>query len=195
MTAAHRRATLCLLTVATFGALALTGCGENGQETADGPTAVAAAHTEPADGGGRAVSPDEGEGSQDERPSTGKTPWAGTKQFVTIEDAWREGGLTHLSVRPAQKKINTQFDTWEIIPGEGDFTPVTMAKDARVLLTTPVRGDDASGVSRGEPLPSSQNEFVTLLKQLDPGLSAGIGYDLSFDGEGQVARLQSQYRP
>ncbi|MFW6725282.1 hypothetical protein ACHZ98_35160 [Streptomyces sp. MAR4 CNY-716] len=195
MTAAHRRATLRLLTVAAFGALVLTGCGENGQETANGPAAVAAKDTEPSGGGEGAAAPDEGEDSPDEQPSTGRAPWAGTKQFVTIEEAWREGGLTHLSVRPAQKKANTQFDTWEIIPGKGAFTTVTMVKDARVLLTTPVRGDDATGVSRGEPLPSSQTEFVTLLKQLDSGLSAGIGYDLSFDGEGQVTRLQSQYRP
>ncbi|MFP3988284.1 hypothetical protein U9R90_12395 [Streptomyces sp. E11-3] len=98
-------------------------------------------------------------------------------------------------MRPAQKKINTQFDTWEIIPGKGGFTTVTMAKDARVLLTAQVRGDDASGAGRSEPLPYSQAQFVTLLKQLDSGLSAGIGYDLSFDGEGRVTKLQSLYKP
>ncbi|MFI0090228.1 hypothetical protein [Streptomyces bobili] len=167
ISASRRRGAMRLLSVVAFGSLALTGCGE-GKEPAD-PTAVAA--------------------------STGKTPWAGTKQFVTVDKAWAEGGLTYLSVRPAEKKVNTQFDTWEIIPGTGAFTTVTMAKDARVLLTAPVRGDDASGVGRGEPLPSSQAEFVTLLTQLDPGTAAGVGYDLSFDGQGQVAKLQSLYRP
>ncbi|KUO15111.1 hypothetical protein [Streptomyces dysideae] len=182
MSASHRRATLRLLTVVAFGALVLTGCGESDKESTD-PAAIAAADTAQAGS------------DQTAAPSTSKTPWAGTKQFVTIDKAWTEGGLTYLSVRPAQKKVNTQFDTWEIIPGTGAFTTVTMAKDARVLLTVPVRGDDASGASRGEPLPSSQAEFVTLLTQLDSGLSAGIGYDLSFDGEGQIAKLQSLFRP
>ncbi|WP_328735368.1 hypothetical protein [Streptomyces bobili] len=170
VSASRRRAAVRLLSVVAFGSLALTGCGE-GKEPADptDPTAVAA--------------------------STGKTPWAGTKQFVTVDKVWAEGGLTYLSVRPAEKKVNTQFDTWEIIPGTGAFTTVTMAKDARVLLTAPVRGDDASGAGRGEPLPSSQAEFVTLLTQLDAGTAAGVGYDLSFDGQGQVAKLQSLYRP
>jgi hypothetical protein len=194
MSASRRRATMRLLTVVAFGALVLTGCGENGKEPTD-PTAVAAADTAPAGSGQTAAPSDDGEGSQDTQASTSKTPWAGTKQFVTIDKAWTEGGLTYLSVRPAQKKVNTQFDTWEITPGTGAFTTVTMAKDARVLLTVPVRGDDASGASRAEPLPSSQAEFVTLLTQLDSGVAAGVGYDLSFDGEGQVAKLQSVYKP
>lgn len=194
MSASRRRATMRLLTVVAFGALVLTGCGENGKEPTD-PTAAATADTAQAGSDQTAAPSDDGEGSQDTQSSTGKTPWAGTKQSVTIDRAWTEGGLTYLSVRPAQKKVNTQFDTWEIIPGTGAFTTVTMAKDARVLLTVPVRGDDASGASRAEPLPSSQAEFVTLLTQLDSGVAAGVGYDLSFDGEGQVAKLQSVYRP
>ncbi|WP_326580673.1 hypothetical protein OIE69_41670 [Actinacidiphila glaucinigra] len=196
MSTSHRRATLGLLTVVAFGALVLTGCGQKGKAPSDDPAAVAATDTAPVGSGETAAPSDDGEGSQDMQASTSKTPWAGTKQFVTIDKAWTKGGLTYLSVRPAQKEVNTQFDTWEIVPGTGAFTSVTMAKDARVLLTAPVRGDDdASGASRGEPLPSSQTEFVTLLKQLDSGLSAGIGYDLSFDGEGQVTKLQSQYKP
>ncbi|MEU0340726.1 hypothetical protein ABZ092_17655 [Streptomyces bobili] len=197
MSDSRRRATMRLLTVVAFGALVLTGCGENGKEPTD-PTersAAEAAGTAQSGGAQTAAPSDGGEGSQETQASTSKAPWAGTKQFVTIDKAWTEGGLTHLSVRPAQKKVNTQFDTWEITPGTGAFTTVTMAKDARVLLTVPVRGDDASGVSRGEPLPSSQAQFVTLLAQLDSGVAAGVGYDLSFDGEGQVAKLQSVYRP
>ncbi|MBC7269337.1 MAG: hypothetical protein H5T76_11525 [Streptomyces sp.] len=185
MPASRRRATTRLLTVVALGALVLTGCGEQDEKPTT-PTPAAVADTAPSD---------EGAGSPEPQASTSDNPWAGTKQFVTIEKAWTEGGLTRLSVRPAQKKVNTQFDTWEITPGTGAFTTVTMAEDARILLTAPVRDDDASGTSRGEPLPSSQAEFVTALTRLDPTAAAGVGYDLSFDGAGQVAKLQSLYRP
>lgn len=47
-------------------------------------------------------------------------PFAGTKRFVTTDRAWTEGGLTKLSVRSAEKKVNTRFDTWEIVPGTGN---------------------------------------------------------------------------
>ncbi|CCK27808.1 hypothetical protein BN159_3429 [Streptomyces davaonensis JCM 4913] len=180
MSAARRRATTRLLTVVALGALVLTGCGESGKEPAD-PTTPVAATPDPT--------------TPDPQASTSKSPWAATKQFVTIDKAWTEGGVTRLSVRPAQKEVNTQFDTWEITPGTGPFTTVTMTEDARILLTTPVRDEDAAGAGKAEPLPASQAEFVTLLKRLDPTVSAGIGYDLSFDGSGQVTRVQSLYRP
>ncbi|MCZ7416822.1 MULTISPECIES: hypothetical protein [unclassified Streptomyces] len=183
MSASPRRATVRLLTAVAVGALALTGCGEGRQPTDPGP--VAATDTAPAGG----------EGSRDTPASAGTSPWAGTKQFVTIDKAWTEGGVTRLSVRVAQKKVNTRFDTWEITPGTGPFTTVALAEDARALLTAPVRGDGAPGASQAEPLPFSQAEFVTLFGQLDPRLSAGIGYDLSFDGAGRVVRLQSLYTP
>ncbi|WP_030542431.1 hypothetical protein [Streptomyces albus] len=194
MSASRRRATKCLLTLVASGALLLTGCGENAKEPA-GPTAAAPAATAQPGGDRTATPSNSGDAPKDTRTPAGKTPWAGTKQFVTIEKGWTEDGLTRLSVRPARKKVNTQFDTWEITPGTGAFTTVTMAKDARVLLTAPVRDADAAGVSKAEPLPFSQAEFVTLLKRLDPGVAAGVGYDLSFDGEGRVAKLQSVYRP
>ncbi|MDG9722161.1 MULTISPECIES: hypothetical protein [unclassified Streptomyces] len=195
MSVSYRRATPRLLSVVTLGALVLSGCGEKGEEPTAAPTAAAVTDTAPAGGGGTATPSDGGEGSRNAQASTSRTPWAGTKQFVTIDRAWTEDGLTRLSVRPAQKKVNTRFDTWEIIPGTGSFTTVTMAEDARVLLTTPVRGEDASGGGRAEPLPFSQAEFVSLLKQMDATLSAGVGYDLSFDGAGQVVKLQSLFRP
>ncbi|MEU4683764.1 hypothetical protein [Streptomyces xinghaiensis] len=195
MSASRRRATKRLLTVAVFGALLLSGCGEKGEEPA-GPTAAASPADTAQAGGDRTAAPsNEGEGAQDTQAPTGKTPWAGTKQFMTIDKAWTEEGRTRLSVRPAQKKVNTQFDTWEITHGTGAFTTVALAGDARVLLTAPVRDADASGGSRAEPLPFSQTEFVTLLKRLDSAAAAGVGYDLSFDGEGQVTKVQSVYRP
>lgn len=72
---------------------------------------------------------------------------------------------------------------------------MTLAKDARVLLTVPIRGDDTPGTSGGEPLPASQAEFITLLTQLDPRTREGAGFDLSFDGEGRVTKVQSLYKP
>ncbi|MFP3988286.1 hypothetical protein U9R90_12405 [Streptomyces sp. E11-3] len=97
-------------------------------------------------------------------------------------------------MRPAQKKINTQFDTWEISSGTGPFTTVPMAKNAQAQLTCPVR-DEVAGGSRAELLPYSQAQFVTLLNRLDSRLYDGIGYDLVFDGAGQVTSLKSLYRP
>ncbi|MFI1251930.1 hypothetical protein ACH4TY_35300 [Streptomyces anulatus] len=175
MHASRHRATLRLLTIAAFGALALTGCGgtTEGPSTTSSPVPVTATATAPA----------------------AENPFAGTKRFVTTDRAWTEGGLTKLSVRSAEKKVNTQFDTWEIVPGTGEFVTVTLAKDARVLLTVPIRGDDAPGTSGGEPLPTSQAEFVTLLTQLDPRTREGAGFDLSFDGEGRVTKVQSLYKP
>jgi hypothetical protein len=132
--------------------------------------------------------------SKDTSATTGTAPFADTKQFVTINKAWTRNGRTYLSVRPAQKKINTQFDTWEITPGTGSFTTVPMAKNGQVLLTVPVRGEVA-GTSRAELLPYSPVQLVTLINQLDPTLFSGIGYDLVFDGAGQMTSLTSLYRP
>ncbi|MDQ0697668.1 hypothetical protein [Streptomyces sp. W4I9-2] len=172
MHASRHRATSRLL---TFAALALTGCGGTAEGPAATPTPVPATAT--------ATGP------------AAENPFAGTKQFVTTDRAWTDGGLTKLSVRSAEKKVNTQFDTWEIVPGTGEFVTVTLAKDARVLLTVPIRGDDAPGTSGGEPLLTSQAEFVTLLTQLDPRTREGAGFDLSFDGEGRVTKVQSLYKP
>ncbi|PCG83410.1 hypothetical protein CIB93_24515 [Streptomyces sp. WZ.A104] len=133
-------------------------------------------------------------GSKDTSGTTAKAPFAGTEQFVTISRAWTSDGRTYLSVRTAQKKINTRFDTWEITPGTGSFTTVPMAKNGRLLLAVPVRGEVA-GTSRAELLGHSPAELVTLINRLDPALSDGIGYDLEFDGAGQVTGLTSLYRP
>ncbi|MBT1105492.1 hypothetical protein ACFVZE_17380 [Streptomyces anulatus] len=175
MHASRRRATLRLLTFAALGALALTGCGG----TTEGPSATSS----PVPATATATAP------------AAEKPFAGTKRFVTTDRAWTEGGLTKLSVRSAEKKVNTRFDTWEIVPGTGEFVTVTLAKDARVLLTVPIRGDDTPGTSGGEPLPASQAEFITLLTQLDPRTREGAGFDLSFDGEGRVTKVQSLYKP
>lgn len=131
---------------------------------------------------------------EDASASTGNAPFAGTEQFVTISKAWADNGRTYLSVRSAQKKINTRFDTWEITPGTGPFTTVSMADNGRVLLAVPVR-DEVAGTSRAELLAYSPDRLVTLIARLDPTLSGGIGYDLVFDGTGRVTGLTSLYRP
>ncbi|MFH8402150.1 hypothetical protein ACH4E9_32580 [Streptomyces anulatus] len=132
--------------------------------------------------------------SKDTSATTGKAPFAGTAQFVTISKAWTGNGRTYLSVRPARKEINSRFDTWEITPGTGPFTTVPLADDSRVLLAVPVR-DEVAGTSRAELVAYSPARLVTLIGRLDPTLSGGIGYDLVFDGTGRVTGLTSLYRP
>ncbi|WP_103535489.1 hypothetical protein [Streptomyces sp. SM11] len=97
-------------------------------------------------------------------------------------------------MRTAEKKINTQFDTWEINPGTGPFTTLPLAENSKVLLAAPVR-DQVAGTSRGKLLPYSPAELVTLIGRLDPTFSDGIGYDLVVDDAGQVTSLTSLFRP
>ncbi|MFC8625163.1 hypothetical protein [Streptomyces anulatus] len=132
--------------------------------------------------------------SKDTSATTGKAPFAGTAQFVTISKAWTGNGRTYLAVRPTRKEINSRFDTWEVTPGTGPFTTVPMADDGRALLAVPVR-DEVAGTSRAELVVYSPAQLVTLIGRLDPTLSGGIGYDLVFDGTGRVTGLTSLYRP
>jgi hypothetical protein len=220
MFASHRRATARLLAVAAVSALALTACGdgESPAATATAPGASAsasdakatpsaggaeparsadtdgtAAPSAPADGTSKAPAGG-GDSAAAPKPTEGAAPrWAGTKQFVQLEKAWTRDGRTYVSVRPARKEVDKRFDAWVIVPGEGPYTTVRLTKEARVLLTVQVRGDDGSGAGRGEAVPYSQTDFVTKLDQVDPKLRPGIGYDLSFDGQGDVVKLQSLY--
>ncbi|MFI1935257.1 hypothetical protein [Streptomyces sp. NPDC020330] len=132
--------------------------------------------------------------SKDTSAAAGTAPFAGTEPFVNISKAWISDGRAYLSVRAAEKKINTQFDTWEITPGTGPFTTVPMAGNSRVLLAVPVR-DEVAGTSRAELLPYSPAELVTLINRLDPAFSDGVGYDLVVDDAGQVTGLTSLFRP
>ncbi len=193
MRTSHRPVTLRLLAAAALGALVLTGCGEQTKDSA--APAGSAKTAAPAPTTAAPAPTAAGDESTAATPS-GKSPFAGTKQFVTIEKAWTEDGLTKLSVRTAEKKVNTQFDTWEITPGTGDFSTVTLAKDARVLLTVPVREADVpAGSGRAVPVETAQADFVTQFTKLDPRESAGVGFDLSFDGQGQVTKVASLFRP
>ncbi|MER7700671.1 MULTISPECIES: hypothetical protein [unclassified Streptomyces] len=132
--------------------------------------------------------------SQGASTAAGTAPFAGSEPFVNISRAWISDGRVHLSVRTAQKKINTRFDTWEIIPGTGAFTTVPMAEDSKVLLAAPVR-DEVAGTSRGTLLPYSPTQLVALVNRLDPRFSDGVGYDLVVDDAGRVTALTSLFRP
>ncbi|WP_432132651.1 hypothetical protein [Streptomyces tendae] len=198
MRVVHRRpATVRCLTALTLGMLALTGCS-----TDDGPAAATASGTSAAP----APSPD---GTAPSTAPTGTAPsgtaptgtapsgtkpigtgarWAGTKQFVQIDDARTADGRTYLSVRPAQKKPHPQFEAWVIVPGEGPYTEVSMTEDAQVLLSVPL--GDAK-----HPASYAQADFVGRLTARPSSDRALLGYDLSFDGEGRVTRVQSLYTP
>ncbi|MFG3130346.1 hypothetical protein [Streptomyces tendae] len=193
MRVVHRRsATVRCLTALTLGMLALTGCS-----TGDGPAAATASGTSAAP----APSPD---GTSPSAKPTGTTPsaaaptgakpsgtaarWAGTKQFVQIDGARTADGRTYLSVRPAQKKPHPQFEAWVIVPGEGPYTEVSMTEDAQVLLSVPL--GDAK-----HPASYAQADFVGRLTARPSSDRALLGYDLSFDGEGRVTRVQSLYTP
>ncbi|WP_254394559.1 hypothetical protein [Streptomyces sp. AC512_CC834] len=170
-----------------LGLVALTGCsGESdGQPDAAAPVTSAtpsasAGKTAPTTAPGGAADP------VDTSSSTSAAPWAGTKQFVQIDDARTGDDGTYLSVRPAQKKPHPQFEAWVIVPGEGPYTEVRMAEDAKVLLSVPL-GDGKHAASY------SQAEFVSRLTAQSSSARPLVGYDLSFDGKGRVTRLQSLY--
>ncbi|MGW5232763.1 hypothetical protein ACWEQU_10760 [Streptomyces nodosus] len=106
---------------------------------------------------------------------------------MQIREGWTSGGRTYLSVRTARKvAVTAPHEAWLIIPGEGPYTTVLMAADARVLLAVPL-GDDSLAQ------PYSQTEFVNRLTAEPSASRSRLGYDLSFDGKGQVTRLQSLY--
>ncbi|MFC8099559.1 hypothetical protein [Streptomyces sp. NPDC057363] len=174
-----------------------TPAGDSGSRADDGRNSAGpatVAKTQPPSPRTDTRSDSGGEAAKDAPASTGRAPFAGTEQFVTIDRAWTSNGRSYVSVRPAEKKINTQFDTWEINSGTGPFTTVPMAGDARTLLTVPVRTETAEAKD-AELLPYSPARFVTLVNRLDSSLYDGIGYDLVFDGAGQVTSLKTLFRP
>ncbi|MER7050914.1 MULTISPECIES: hypothetical protein [unclassified Streptomyces] len=186
MRVSHRRTAVRCLTALALSLAALTGCsGES-----DGPEAAATAPAASATPSPSAATTVPGDGADPDGTSSpgDPAPWAGTKQFVQIEKARTSDAGTYLSVRPAQKKAHPQFEAWVIVPGEGPYTEVRMAEDAQVLLSVPL-GDAKHAASY------SQADFVSRLTAHASSSPALVGYDLSFDGEGQVTRLQSLYTP
>ncbi|MFG2514600.1 hypothetical protein [Streptomyces sp. NPDC048584] len=184
------------LTALVFGLVVLTGCDSGGDGQAAATTAPAtsaapsatAAGADPITAPATSAAPSATAAGADPVTAPATTaPWAGTKQFVQIKSARTGDGRTYLSVRPAQKKAHPQFEAWVIIPGKGAYTEVPMTEDATILLSVPL-GDGK------HPASYSQAEFVTRLtaQSSSPAL---VGYDLSFDAEGRVTRLQSLYTP
>ncbi|MDT0405800.1 MULTISPECIES: hypothetical protein [Streptomyces] len=190
------------LTALAFGLVVLTGCdsGDDGQAAATTAPATSAAPSATTAGADPITAPatsaapsattagaDPTTGAEPTTAPATTAPWAGTKQFVQIKSARTGDGRTYLSVRPAQKKAHPQFEAWVIIPGKGAYTEVPMTKDATILLSVPL-GDGK------HPASYSQAELVTRVtaQSSSPAL---VGYDLSFDAEGRVTRLQSLYTP
>ncbi|MFI8483610.1 hypothetical protein [Streptomyces rubrogriseus] len=199
MRVAHRRTTAVRrLTAVTLGLLALTGCGgpDDGPDDRQAATAKAtatasvtsAAPTPSPDGTAPSTASSATAPSASAAGANAAARWAGTKQFVQIDDARTAGGRTYLSVRPAEKKPHPRFEAWVIVPGEGPYTEVSMTEDAQVLLSVPL--GDAK-----HPAAYAQDEFVGRLTARPSSDRALLGFDLSFDGQGRVTRVQSLYTP
>ncbi|MET9873337.1 hypothetical protein ABZZ36_01695 [Actinacidiphila glaucinigra] len=209
----HRAAArLAALALTTVTVLALGACSGKGADDADTGRADAAASSPapatasapasssappPAQPSGapsssysaQAPASDGPSGAPSDAPSA-KAParWAGGKQFVQIENAWIKDGRTYLSVRSARREpLTGPIEGWEIIPGKGPYTTVRMAPEGRVLLSVPL-GDDSA------PHPYSQAQFITRWWALPASEREWQGYDVSFDLNGEVVRLQSLYR-
>ncbi|MFD5319148.1 hypothetical protein [Streptomyces sp. NPDC127098] len=173
----HRAAARCLAALG-LGLVALTGCsGADDGQAADTAPESSATSSAPAD-----------ETVPTTEPDADAAAWAGSRQFVQIEDAWTSDGRTYLSVRPAQKEahVTDHSEAWVVVPGEGPYTEVPLADDAQVLLSAPL-GDESQASSY------TQAEFVSRLTAQSSSDRSLVGYDLSFDGEGQVTRVESLY--
>ncbi|MBW8702570.1 hypothetical protein MBT84_23525 [Streptomyces sp. MBT84] len=195
-----RRRSVAGATALALAALVLTACSEGGaQNRAD--TSAPAAVTTPATSTASATataSVSASASASAAAPTTAPDPtvaagapgrWADTKQFMQITDAWISDGRTYLSVRTARKQPATgDIEAWLIIPGHGPYSTVSMATGSRILLSVPL-GDNSV------PYPYSQAEFVRRMKRQSPTFLEGLGFDLTFDGNGRVTRLQSLYTP
>ncbi|WP_431950513.1 hypothetical protein [Actinacidiphila sp. bgisy167] len=123
-------------------------------------------------------------------PPSPRTPthWAGSKQFVLLENVWGKDGRTYLSARSARKEpLTGPYEGWDIIPGKGPYTTVRLAPDCRILLSVPL-GDDSI------PHTYSQSQFISRWWAQSASVRTWVGFDLSFDADGEVVRIQSLYR-
>ncbi|MDT0268647.1 hypothetical protein RM844_20385 [Streptomyces sp. DSM 44915] len=209
MCVSRRRAVLRSLTALAIGAVVLTGCGGDKADSSASETSATTTDTtdetvsDTTSGGDTdpeeeavesddaaaddEAATDEDAGSDGEAATGDAAAWAGTKQFVQIEDVWSEEGQTLLSVRAAEKEAMTEpHEAWIIIPSEGPYTTVALTEDAQVLLSVPL-GDESAAAEY------SQEELVSRFAEQPESAIPGLGYDLSFDGDGQVTRLETLY--
>ncbi|MFI1156979.1 hypothetical protein [Streptomyces sioyaensis] len=191
----HHRIAASAAAVA-LAALGLTACGS--KDAALQPAgATATAHA--SDGSKSASASDHGKssgmtsasksGGQRRAPGqVNKLDWANSKHFVQIHSAEVTGGQTYLMVRPALKKpLTGPTEGWKIVPTKGAFNGVSLAKNARVLASSPLTDQPA-------PQQISQAEFAKQVNKLDKEKTL-VGFDLTFNGDGDVSRVQSLYTP
>ncbi|MEV5472036.1 hypothetical protein AB0L66_06710 [Streptomyces sp. NPDC052207] len=193
-----RRRSVAGATALALAALVLTACSEGGAQSRAVTSAPAAVTTPATSTASATASASASASASAAAPTTAPDPtvtagapgrWADTKQFMQITDAWISDGRTYLSVRSARKQAATgDIEAWQIIPGRGSYSTVSMATGSRILLSVPL-GDNSV------PYPYSQAEFVRRMKRQSPTFLEGLGFDLTFDGNGQVTRLQSLYTP
>lgn len=89
-------------------------------------------------------------------------------------------------VRPALKKpVTNPAEGWDVIPTKGTFTTAALAKNARVLASAPLTGQPA-------PKQISQAELAKQVNKLGKKRPL-VGFDLTFNGDGDVVRVQSLY--
>lgn len=193
---AHHRIAASAAAVAV-AALSLTACGSK-DDAVKPAGAAASAHA--GEGGKPASGPDnskasgaadaEKPGAQRRAPGQVNKPgWSNTKQFMQIEGGRLGDDQVFLKVRPARKKaVSGPTEGWQVVPGKGPYTEVTMTRKGRVLASAPVTEQPA-------PKEMDQVDFITRLGELPAKARSGVGYDVTFDGEGHVTRVQSLYTP
>ncbi|MFE0379835.1 hypothetical protein ACFW1M_30720 [Streptomyces inhibens] len=129
-------------------------------------------------------------GAQRRAPEQVSKPgWSNTKQFMQIESGRLGDGQVYLKVRPARKKaVSGSTEGWQVVPGKGSYTEVTMTEKGRVLASAPVTEQPA-------PKEMEQVDFITRLGKLPAKERSTVGYDVTFDTKGNVTRVQSLYTP
>jgi hypothetical protein len=110
--------------------------------------------------------------------------WAGSTQFMEIQRGQVRDGRVYLRIRPAKKEILGESFATVTIPGP--YTEVTLADNARI-----VKLDGGT---------STPEAFVADLARRDPNRPNHVqpdqrkeGFDVTFDREGRVTRVNWLY--
>ncbi|MFI6874688.1 hypothetical protein ACIBL6_14720 [Streptomyces sp. NPDC050400] len=166
----------------------MTGSSEvSPSASAEAPGASPAAASSPSPAASKSAPATRRTSSASASAPVAEPRWAGTRQFVQVKDAWTADGRIYVSVRPAEKKVNKQFDTWTVEPGTGSYVTVALTPDARTILCAPL-GDEK------QPADYPQTQLISRLKTINSSEREGLGYNLTFDGKGRVTLLEQVYR-